>query len=200
MAPPRSTQIRRSRARSRCSTAPGSRSLPIERPIPRARTHASSCGGTFPVEVAAGRRSCRFADLPFVVRVTAAMGRRDSSVQEDQVANRIVHAEVVGKDGPALHSFYGKLFDWQQNTDLPGGYAMTEASDSGVVLGTGPAPDGSGGWVTFYVSVDDIDATLARVTSLGGKVVMPKFSPAPDTTLAMVADPEGHVVGISQAA
>jgi len=27
---------------------------------------------------------------------------------------------------------------------------------------------------------------------------MPKFSPAPDTYLGMVADPEGHVVGLSQ--
>ena len=114
------------------------------------------------------------------------------------MANRIVHAEVVGKDGPALHKFWGELFDWKQNTDLPGGYAMTDAADSGVVLGTGPAPDGSAGWVTFYVSVPDLDATLAKVQALGGTVVMPKFSPAPETWLAMFADPEGHVVGLSQ--
>ena len=114
------------------------------------------------------------------------------------MANRIVHAEVVGKDGPALQKFYGELFDWKQNTDLPGGYAMTDSDQSGIVLGTGPAPDGSGGWVTFYVTVPDIDATLARAESLGGRTVMPKFSPAPDTTLAMVADPEGHIVGLSQ--
>jgi predicted enzyme related to lactoylglutathione lyase len=36
------------------------------------------------------------------------------------MANRIVHAEVVGKDGPGLQDFYGKLFDWRQNTDLAG--------------------------------------------------------------------------------
>jgi hypothetical protein len=29
---------------------------------------------------------------------------------------------------------------------------------------------------------------------------MPKFSPATDTFLAMFADPEGHVIGVSQAA
>jgi predicted enzyme related to lactoylglutathione lyase len=116
------------------------------------------------------------------------------------VGNRIVHAEVVGKDGPALHRFYGQLFDWKQNTDLPGGYAMTDSADSGIVLGTGPAPDGGAGWVTFYVTVGDIDATLKKAESLGGKTVMPKFSPAPDTYLAMVADPEGHVIGLSQGA
>jgi predicted enzyme related to lactoylglutathione lyase len=114
------------------------------------------------------------------------------------MANQIVHAEVVGKDGPTLQKFYGELFDWKQNTDLPGGYAMTDSAQSGIVLGTGPAPDGGAGWVTFYVSVPDIDATLARAESLGGRTVMPKFSPAPETWLAMVADPEGHVIGLSQ--
>lgn len=116
------------------------------------------------------------------------------------MGNKIVHAEVVGKDGPSLHKFWGELFGWQQNTGLPGGYAMTDAADSGIVLGTGPAPDGGGGWVTFYVSVPDVDAALAKALELGGSVVMPKFSPAPETYLAMLADAEGHVVGISQAA
>jgi uncharacterized protein len=116
------------------------------------------------------------------------------------MGNKIVHAEVVGKDGPALQKFWGDLFGWKQNTDLPGGYAMTDAADSGIVLGTGPAPDGGAGWVTFYVTVDDLDAALDRATSLGGAVVAPKFSPAPDTWLALVADPEGHIVGLSQAA
>ena len=115
------------------------------------------------------------------------------------VGNRIVHAEVVGKDGPKLQKFWGELFDWKQNTDLPGGYAMTDENDSGIVLGTGPAPDGGSGWVTFYVSVPDLDAALARTQALGGTVVAPKFSPAPETWLAMIADPEGHVVGLSQA-
>jgi predicted enzyme related to lactoylglutathione lyase len=114
------------------------------------------------------------------------------------VANKIVHAEVVGKDGPALHKFYGGVFGWKQNTDLPGGYAMTNPDDSGIILGTGPAPDGGAGWVTFYVWVDSIDDTLAKVEALGGKTLMPKFSPAPGNTLAMFADPEGHVIGLSE--
>ena len=114
------------------------------------------------------------------------------------MSNNIVHAEVVGRDGPAIQRFFSELFDWKLNTDLPGGYAMTDPADSGIVLGTGPSPDNGAGWVTFYISVPDMDATLAKVEALGGRVVMPKFSPAPDTYLAMFADPEGHVVGLSQ--
>ena len=114
------------------------------------------------------------------------------------MGNRIVHAEVVGRDGPALQAFWGEVFGWRQNTNFPGGYAMTDPAESGIILGTGPAPDGGPGWVTFYVAVDSIDDVLAKVEALGGKTVMPKFSPAPGNTLAMFADPEGHIVGLSE--
>lgn len=115
------------------------------------------------------------------------------------MANQIIHAEVVGKDGPKLQQFYSQVFDWKLNTDLPGGYGMSDSAETGTVFGTGPAPDGSAGWVTFYVGVPDIDATLARVEANGGRTLMPKYSPAPDTHIAMFADPEGHVIGLSQA-
>jgi predicted enzyme related to lactoylglutathione lyase len=160
-----------------------------------------SSGESFVDEVGARRRpELSIPAMPFVDEVTPADRAATGSLRRIDVANKIVHAEVVGKDGPALHRFYGELFDWTQNTDLPGGYAMTDAAESNIVLGTGPAPDGSAGWVTFYVSVSDLDGTLARAETLGGRVVMPRFSPAPDTFLAMVADPEGHVIGLSQGA
>ncbi len=111
---------------------------------------------------------------------------------------RMIHFEVTGKDPAALQSYYGKLFGWKLNTDNPGGYGMTDPATTGVVVGIGGTPDGSSGWVTGYITVADIDATLARATELGGKVIMPKFSPGGGATLALVADPEGHVLGLTQ--
>ena len=32
------------------------------------------------------------------------------------MGSKIVHAEVVGKDGPALHKFYGDVFGWAAQT------------------------------------------------------------------------------------
>ena len=61
---------------------------------------------------------------------------------------------------------------------------------------SGATPDGSAGHVTFYVETDDPQATLDKVERLGGKVVMPLTEIAPDTTVALFADPEGHVVGL----
>jgi predicted enzyme related to lactoylglutathione lyase len=116
------------------------------------------------------------------------------------MADRIIHAEVVGRDGPALQRFYSQLFGWDLDTNNPGGYGLTSSDQTGVVAGVGAAPEGAPGHVTFYVAVPDIDAALEKATSLGGKVVMPKMSPGPNAVIALVADPEGHVVGVTESA
>ena len=113
-------------------------------------------------------------------------------------APQVIHFEIVGKDGPALQQFWGDLLGWKLDTNNPGGYGMTDPQQTGIVVGVSSTPDGSAGHVTGYVRVDDIDAVLARTVDLGGSVIMPKFSPAPDATLALVADPEGHVVGLTE--
>jgi predicted enzyme related to lactoylglutathione lyase len=111
---------------------------------------------------------------------------------------RVIHFEVVGKDQKALQDYYGKLFGWKLNTDSPGGYGMTDPATTGIVVGVGATPDGSAGHVTGYVSVADIDATLARANELGGHTIMPKFNPGGGATIALVADPEGHIVGLTE--
>ncbi len=111
---------------------------------------------------------------------------------------RVIHVEIVGRDGAALQRFYSDLFGWHLDTNNPGGYGMTSGDDTGVVVGIGSAPDGSAGHVTGYVTVPDVDAALARAAALGGRVIMPKFSPGGGATLGLLADPEGHVIGITE--
>jgi uncharacterized protein len=110
----------------------------------------------------------------------------------------VIHFEVVGKDGPGLQRFYSDLFGWTLDTNNPGGYGMSSADQTGVAVGVGATPDASPGHVTGYVAVPDIDAALARATDLGGRVVQPKFSPGPGATIALFADPEGHVIGLTE--
>jgi uncharacterized protein len=111
---------------------------------------------------------------------------------------RVIQLEVAGKDQVALQRYYGELFGWSFDTSNPSGYGMTDPSTTGVTIGVGATPDGSAGHVTGYVTVADVDATLARATALGGSVIMPKFSPAPGVQIALLADPEGHVIGLTQ--
>ena len=112
--------------------------------------------------------------------------------------NKVIHFEIVGKDGAALQRFYSALFGWKLNTDNPGGYGMTDPGQTGVVVGVGDSPDGGAGHVTGYVRVASVDATLAKAAELGGTVVMPKFSPDGTAQLGLLADPQGHVIGLTE--
>jgi len=100
----------------------------------------------------------------------------------------------VGKDGPALQKFYSDVFGWKLDTNNPGGYGMERQAD--MTAGIGASNDGGAGHVTFYVHSDDPRKTLEKVVANGGRVIMPLTEVAPETTVALFADPEGHVVGL----
>lgn len=112
------------------------------------------------------------------------------------MANKVVHVEVVGKDGKALQAFYGRVLGWDIDTNNPQDYGMVRTNGSTVTAGIGAAADGSAGHVTFYVEASDPEAVLREVEKAGGRVLMPLTQVAPDTTIALFADPEGHVVGL----
>jgi hypothetical protein len=108
---------------------------------------------------------------------------------------RVVHFEVTGKDGKALQKFYSEIFDWKIDTNNPGGYGFVREGQEPLTGGIGTSQQGPGG-VTWYVHTEDPKAVLAKVEKLGGKVLMPMTEVAPETTIGMFADPEGHVIGI----
>jgi predicted enzyme related to lactoylglutathione lyase len=112
------------------------------------------------------------------------------------MASHVVHFEVTGKDGKALQHFYSEAFGWKLDTNNPGGYGFVRNGDEKLTGGIGDAPKGMPGGVTFYVSTDDPKATLEKIEKLGGRILMPLTQVAPETTIALFADPEGHVVGL----
>ena len=50
--------------------------------------------------------------------------------------------------------------------------------------------------VTFYVSVDDLQAYLDKAESIGGKTVTPPTEIPGVVTYAFFADPDGNVIGL----
>ena len=105
------------------------------------------------------------------------------------MAQPVVHFEVVGRDGAALQSFYGQLFDWSIDADNPMAYGMVEAAEGGIAGGVaqGEAPS-----AVFYVQVDDPAAYLARAEQLGGKTVIPDAAHPRDGHLRSVRRPRGQ--------
>ena len=117
----------------------------------------------------------------------------------------VMHFEVIGKDGERLRSYFGELFGWEY--DAVGGpmdYQLVDReknlSPEGIGIGGGIGGSSQGdGHVTFYVGVDDAEATLARAEELGGKrVAGPDEVPGAGILIGPLASPEGHLVGVVQ--
>ncbi len=115
------------------------------------------------------------------------------------MAGQITWFEIMGGDAARQHDFYAQLFGWKLDVNKEMQYGMVAAEQAGVGGGIGPTQDGSPGYVTVYIGVDDIKACMAKVEKLGGKVVMPPTE-LPDFQMlfGQFADPDGHVIGVTQ--
>ena len=108
--------------------------------------------------------------------------------------NPVVHWEIGGRDLDRLASFYQELFGWEPSAFDPD-YRLVEL-EGGIGGGLMRSRDGVEGYVTIYVAVDDLDATLATAKDLGGSVVLAP-TPIPGVgAFALFQDPEGNTIGI----
>ena len=114
----------------------------------------------------------------------------------------VVHFEIVGKDAPALQSFYSELFEWEIDADNPMGYGImsregnVDADGRGIGGGISSGPEGYPGHVTFYVEVPDVEAALARAESLGATRMMGPDEVMEGLVIGLFTDPEGHTIGV----
>jgi uncharacterized protein len=110
----------------------------------------------------------------------------------------IVHAEIRSADPDATRAFFGGLFGWTYpKAGALAGYTFV---DTGVPdsLYTAISPlQGDADLVTFFVGVDDIDAITAKAVELGGRVVQAPVA-IPGVSFGLIADPQGHIVGLAQ--
>ncbi|ADB51124.1 VOC family protein [Conexibacter woesei] len=106
----------------------------------------------------------------------------------------VVHFEIMGRDASLLRDFYAGLFGWEVAEVHPGaGYHVVD--DGGVGGGIGGF-EGVDPYVTVYVQADDLPGTLARAEALGATTVMAPREASPGLTVALLRDPEGHLVGL----
>jgi predicted enzyme related to lactoylglutathione lyase len=110
------------------------------------------------------------------------------------MASPVTHFEVIGQDAAALQRFYGQAFGWEMQDVMDGDYYMAHPG-SGIDGGIGAAREGAG-HVTFYVQVEDPAAALEKISELGGRTVQEPFDVPGGPTIALFADPEGHVIGL----
>ncbi len=108
----------------------------------------------------------------------------------------IVHVEFSAKDPKAAGKFYGELFGWKITEDANMDYVMFEpkGGPAGGLPRVGEMTQA--GDVLVYVSTDDIEASLAKVKSLGGKTLVPKTEIPAMGWFAIFSDPTGNKVGL----
>jgi len=116
------------------------------------------------------------------------------------MANPVAWFEVHGKDGAKLSEFYGKLFGWKVDSNNPMNYGMVDTGAGDGAIGGGIAGGDEAPWVTFYVSVPDLDAAVADAAKLGGTVVMPPNQVPEGPMIALITDPEGNRIGLMKPA
>lgn len=97
-------------------------------------------------------------------------------------------------------AFYSGLFGWDIPPGSPetGGYSVASSHDH-AAAGIGPKmePNAPSMWMTYLAS-DDADATVAKVTKAGGKVLMGPMDVMEFGRMAVAADTTGAVFGIWQ--
>ena len=114
----------------------------------------------------------------------------------------IVHIEFLNSDPEATAKFYSELFGWElERSPMPGD--MEGEYLQGL---TGSTPDvaypqadgefSNPGDVLVYVYSDDVAATLVKVESLGGTVVVPESEIPGVGWFGVFLDPTGARVAL----
>jgi predicted enzyme related to lactoylglutathione lyase len=108
----------------------------------------------------------------------------------------VVHTEIRSADPDATRAFFTELFGWTYSDGAYPGYTFVDTGVDGA-LPTAISPlQGDADAVLFFVGVDDVEATLTRAEGLGGRVVQPAQQ-VPGVTFGVLADPQGHLVGVA---
>jgi predicted enzyme related to lactoylglutathione lyase len=109
------------------------------------------------------------------------------------MGNPVTWFELGAADPEPLKVFYASLFGWKIDSQGEG-YSIV-ATGGGINGGIGRSGTGDP-WLSFYVEVPDLEATLQKAVAAGGSVVVPMIEIPGVSTFAMFNDPDGLLIGI----
>lgn len=126
--------------------------------------------------------------------------------------NPVVHFEMPAEDRNRMAEFYTKVFGWQTQMLGPemGEYVLlttTESDENGpkqpgaINGGFFPkAPDVPAQHPSVVIAVDDIEASMKKVTNAGGKIIGEPHDIPGVGKHAYIQDTEGNIVSMLQPA
>ncbi len=108
--------------------------------------------------------------------------------------------DLSTSDPEAAKAFYGPLFGWEftdNPTDQGGTYIMATKNGRtvGAIMQQGPeqAEMGIPSMWNTYITVDDVEASVAEVEGAGGSIMMPPMDVMDAGKMAVIVDPTGAV-------
>jgi uncharacterized protein len=112
-------------------------------------------------------------------------------------------SELMTSDPAAASRFYGPLFGWatEVNDMGTGPYHVIKLGDTSIggIMGKPPgAPAGMPSMWGCYVTVKDVDRTVAQTRELGGAVLMEPMAVKGVGRMAVIADPQGAALSVIQ--
>jgi predicted enzyme related to lactoylglutathione lyase len=109
----------------------------------------------------------------------------------------VIHAEIRSQDPDATRRFFADLFGWKVASEggLPGYTFIDTGAEGGPATAIGPR-QGPEDEVLFFVSVDDVPATLKRAEELGGTITQ-RAQEVPGVTFGVLTDAQGHRIGVA---
>jgi predicted enzyme related to lactoylglutathione lyase len=125
------------------------------------------------------------------------------------MAGGVVHFEIPAEDERRARDFYTSAFGWEVTSMPEMSYSMIKTTPTDAT-GMPSAPGSINGGMfrregdlrspVITVDVDDIDAALEKIGSLGGSTVSPRQDVGTMGWAAYFRDTEGNVVGLWQSA
>lgn len=108
----------------------------------------------------------------------------------------IMHFEIASPNLERASEFYKELFDWEVGEEHRDGYRLVQTAEGSIGGGLLRTPEGVFPYVTVYVGVEDLKATLVRAEELGGKVIVEPMPIPGFGEFAMFQDPDGVMMGL----
>jgi uncharacterized protein len=108
--------------------------------------------------------------------------------------SRFVWHDLNVKDVDGAKRFYGEIFQWRFDSSDNGPYLHIKAGEHmiGGVREMGADEHAPPHWLG-YINVEDVAATVAKISEAGGQIYMPTTTMEKVGTFAVAADPSGGV-------
>lgn len=123
----------------------------------------------------------------------------------EPVVGGITWMDLTVENATATKDFYREVVGWTTTDVEMGGYndycmnqPQTAKTVAGICHARGPNAELPAAWL-IYITVDDLDKSVAKCVELGGKIISPQRDYGGQGRYCVIRDPAGAVAALYEA-